>query len=421
MAQSISPRHGLWAIFVALALASGCTPSAAPPPPRVPSVTVARPVQREVIEWDEYTGRLAPTDLVEVRARVSGLVVAAPFEAGSIVKQGDTVVQIDARPFQAELDARIGAESQAKAEVELAQIALRHLEDVPEESRSAIEHETLIAQLERARASLAQASATVESARLNVEWCRVTAPISGRISNRWIDPGNFITGGSGSGTLLTTITSIDPIYCYVDVDERSVLKYAELAREGKRTSARQARIPAFLQLADEKNYPHEGEIDFVDNRIDAATGTIRARGVFKNENGWMVPGLFGRVRVPGSGRYLAMLVPDAAVTADQDQKVLMVVDAGNIVRARPVKLGALFGEFRAVTSGITLDDRVVINGLMSAPPGAKVNPTEAQFSTESYAPTAPGSPTTQALPLVENSTGATSRPASAPAQNPSVP
>ncbi len=381
-----------------LSLVGGCSRREAPPPPPPPAVTVARPAQREVIEWDEYTGYLEAVESVEVRARVSGLIVSTPFHEGAVVQQGDVLAEIDVRPFQAELEARIASEAQAQAQVDLARIEFNRIEAIPVDARTPFEHDTVAANLKQAEALLAAAKAQVESARLNVEWCRVTAPITGRIGRKVVTDGNLITGGTGTGTLLTTIRSVDPIYCYIDADEQSVLKYAKLAREGKRTSARQAPIPTFLQLADETGFPHEGEVDFVDNRVDPGTGTVRGRGVFANSDGWLLPGFFARVRIPGSGRYQATLVPDSAVTADQDQRVLFVVGPDNTVRPKPVKLGALFGEFRSIEQGIDLDDRVVINGLMHARPGAKVNPQETTLSMESYQLTAQGSPATQALP-----------------------
>jgi RND family efflux transporter MFP subunit len=213
-----------------------------------------------------------------------------------------------------------------------------------------------------------------------VEWCKVIAPIAGRISRRYVTPGNLVTGGNDQGTLLTRIASIDPIYCYVDADERSVLKYQRLSREGKRASAREAQLPCYLQLSDEKGFFHEGMIDFVDNWMDPTTGTMRARGIFPNPDAFLVPGFFARVRIPGSGRYRAVLIPDAAVMSDQSQKLVLVVDAEGKVVPRPVKPGALFGTMRAVQEGLTVEDRVIINGMLRARPGTKVTPTEAPLA-----------------------------------------
>lgn len=386
------------AMLLALSLAGACKRPAAPPPPPPPAVTVAQPVRQEVIEWDEYTGRLEAVEAVEVRARVSGLIVSAPFEEGAIVKQGELLFEIDVRPFRAELESREADAAKAEAQVALAQVEFRRIESLLPDNATDLEYQTAKANLNQAQAVLAAAQAAVESARLNVEWCRVTAPIAGRVSRKNVTPGNLITGGTGTGTLLTTIMSIDPIYCYIDADERSVLKYQRLAREGRRVSARQARIPCFLQLADETGFSHEGVVDFVDNRIDPNTGTMRARGVFPNGEGWLTPGFFARVRVPGSGRYETLLVPDSSVTTDQNQKMLLVLDPDNTVAARPVVLGGLFGELRAILAGIAAEDRVIINGQMQARPGTKVAAREVALSLASFQRTAPGSPTTQALP-----------------------
>ncbi len=355
-------------------------------PEMFPTVTVARPIQQEVVEWDEYTGHLEAAEFVEVRARVSGPITSAPFQAGAIVQKGDVLVEIDVRSFQADLDSRIAEEARAAAQVKLAEIELNRILDMPPAAAVPIERERAEAALSEARAVLAGAKAAVESARLLVEWCRITAPISGRVSRRYIDPGNMITGGSGTGTLLTTIASIDPIYCYIDADERAVLKYQRLAREKKRVSARDAQIPFLMQLADETDFSHEGVVDFVDNRIDPMTGTIRGRGVLANQGGFLTPGFFARVRIPGSGPYVATLVPDSAVVADQNQRLLYVVGTSDLVEMRPVKLGSLFGELRAIESGISTNDRVIVNGIMQARPGGKVIPKESSISIDTLPP-----------------------------------
>lgn len=366
----------------------GCSRPPPPPPPPIPTVTVAHPAQREVIEWDEYTGHLDAVDFVEVRARVSGFIVSAPFQSGAIVNKGDLLVEIDVRPFQADLDSRIADADRADALVRLAMVELKRIQDMPSGVAAPIELERAEAALSESRAVLSGTKAAVESARLLVEWCRVTAPITGRISNRYVDPGNMITGGSGTGTLLTTIASIDPIYCRIDADERAVLKYQRLTRENQRDHARKKLIPFFMQLADETTFSHEGVIDFVDNRIDPATGTLRARGVLANPEGWLTPGFYVRIRVPARKPFVATLVPDAAVVTDQNQKLLLVVGKDDVVQARPVALGPLFGDLRAIESGIDSGDRVVINGVMQARPGSKVLPQDGVISLDGL-PTIP--------------------------------
>ena len=395
------------AFLAAMVMLGGCRRDHTPALPPPPAVTVAQPVSQEVIEWDEYTGHLEAVESVDVRARVSGLIMSAPFEEGTIIKEGETLVEIDVRPFQAELDARIADEARAAAQVSLAEIEFSRLQHLREQSvASLIEYQNAEASLKEAQAVLAGAKAAVEAARLNVEWCRVTAPIGGRISRKVVTPGNLITGGGEQATLLTTIMSIDPIYCYFDADERSVLKYKQLAQQKKRVSARDAEIPCVMALANETGFPHEGVIDFVDNRMDPNTGTMRARGVFQNPDGWLTPGLFARVRIPGSGRYQTLLVPDVAVTTDQNQKALLVVGPESVVQARPIRPGAIFGELRSIESGISADDRVIISGQMQARPGVKVSPREGTISMASFCPMCPGSPATQELPAVTRADGA---------------
>ena len=423
--RSFAGRPWLLLTLVLLGSWASACKNRTPPPPPAPSVTVARPIRREVIEWDEYTGRLEAVDSVDVRARVGGLIMKTNFREGALVKEGDVLVEIDVSPYQAELDSRIAAAKQAEAQVALAQITYDHTKELmPAESASEIEWRQAVANLDQAKAVLAQAKANVETARLNVEWTRVVAPISGRISKRYVTQGNIITGGTGTGTLLTTITSIDPIYCYCDADERSVLKYQKMAREGTRVSARTGRVPCFLQLSNETGFPHEGVIDFVDNRMDPSTGTIQARGVFPNTQGWLIPGFFARIRVPGSGRYKTWLLPDAAVVTDQGEKILLVVGADNKVESRPVDIGGLFGDLRSIKRGITGNDRVVIQGQLQARPGTTVNPHEVPVPVSGYELTAPGAATTQAIPeesdevvspTIDNPSGGHAAPPVAPA------
>jgi RND family efflux transporter MFP subunit len=233
------------------------------------------------------------------------------------------------------------------------------------------------------------------------------------VSQKRVTPGNLITGGTASGTLLTTIESIDPIYCYVDADERSVLKYQQLSREKKRVSARDTRIPCFIQLANETGFPHEGLVDFVDNRMDPGTGTLRARGVFNNANGFLLPRMFARMIVPGSGRYTAVLIPDAAIDTAQSIKFVRVVQPDGAIEARPITPGGLFGAFRAIESGLTTHDRIVVNGLQRAIPGTRVRPQEIPMDLSGLRVLMPGDPAaTQDLPATRRlSTTAATGPA----------
>lgn len=354
-------------------LLTGCKGQKAPTPPP-PKVTVSQPVVRELIEGDEYTGRLEAVDSVEVRARVSGYLQSVHFKDGQIVKKGDLLFVIDPRPYQAELDNAEAALKLAKARLKLAQDNLARAKKLLSAHAISQEEADTRASDERvALATVEQAEAAVQTAKLNVEFTRVTAPISGRISRKLVTEGNLINSGTG-GTLLTTIVSLDPIYCYAEADEQSFLKYTRLAREGKRPSSREVRNPAYLTLADETGFPHKGYIDFVDNRLDSNTGTITGRAVFPNPDLTLTPGLFARIRIPGSGKYKAILIPDEAIVSDQSEKYVFVVNNKNTVEQRGVKLGPLAGGLRIIREGIKPEDWVIVSGVQRARPGAIVDP-----------------------------------------------
>lgn len=389
-------------LCLVLALASGATagcdrtdaagrpggPGGAPPP----AVTVARPVERAVIDWDEYTGRLEAAEAVNVRARVSGFIDSAEFIEGSVVKAGDPLFVIDPRPFQAEVDRAAAEVARAQAQVQQTSEEFARLERI-RSGGSATEREFLNARYNKAAAdaALASARAALESANLNLRFTRVTAPIGGRVGRKLVTPGNLITGGGtgGPATLLTTIASLDPIYCYFDADERAVLKYQRLSREHKRQSARDARMNVSLSLADETGFPHEGYIDFINNRLDSATGTLQARASIRNPDGFFTPGLFARLRIPGSAPYRAVQVADEAIGADQSQRFVLVLGPNDVVQYRPVTVGGLFEGLRVV-EGVRPTDRVVVNGLQRARPGMKVTPTEAPMPVRATGPAATG-------------------------------
>jgi membrane fusion protein, multidrug efflux system len=344
-----------------------------------PTVTVSQPVQREVIDWDEYPGRLEAIETVEVRARVNGYLESIHFKDGAEVKKGDLLFVIDPRPYQAELDRAQADLAQAQTRFELASNeAARAVPLLKSKSISEEEAESRNEAKRASEAAILSSKAMVETARLNLEYTHVTAPISGRVSRKMITEGNLVNGLQGQSTVLTTIVSLDPIYCYFEPDENSVLKYKKLAREGTR-SGLSMDIACELELANETDFPHHGVLDFVDNRVDPNTGTLRLRGVFPNPGPDHVlqPGFFSRVRVPASGKYNGLLVPDLAIGSDQAQKVLYVVNTDNVVQAHPVELGPLINGLRVIRHGIQPTDWVVINGLMSVRPGAKVNPQKA--------------------------------------------
>jgi RND family efflux transporter MFP subunit len=353
----------------------GKPPEAAAPPPA--AVTVSHPLKKEVIEWDIYTGHLESPQSVNVSARVSGLIMEMPFAEGSIVKTGDVLAVIDDRPFKADLDSKKADEEKAEAQLAIAKVTYDRLMTLRGQNAVAQQDvDNAKSTVDQANAAVEGAKAAFETSRLNLEWTRVLSPIDGRVSDKLVTVGNLINGGVGQATLLTTVQSVTPMYCYVDVDEHSVLKYQKLAEERKLSSVRDGKVPCYVQLGNETDYPHHGTIDFEDNHVDPTTGTQHVRGVFPNTSGLLTPGFFARLSVPGSGRYQAILVPDTAIGNDQSEKNVMVVDKDNKVVARPVQVGALFGKLRAITSGLGPDDLIITNGLMHVRPGAAVAPKE---------------------------------------------
>jgi membrane fusion protein, multidrug efflux system len=358
-------------------LATAChkaePPTAAAPPP--PPVTVTQPASREVVEWDEYQGWVEAVDTVAVRARVNGYLDSIHFKDGAEVRKGDLLFVIDPRPYQAELDRTEADLLQAQTRYELASNDLARAQRLLK--ARAISEEEADARSNAARtaaAAIQSARASAEMARLNMQYTQVTAPISGRIGRKMITEGNLINGVLGESSMLATIVSLDPIYCRFDADEQAILKYQQLARQGGQENLRGGKWPCEIELANQTGFPQKGVLDFVDNQIDPATGTLRVRGVFSNPDRVLQPGFFARIRVPGSAPYQALLLPDQAVGADQDQKFVFVVDGQDTVRYAPVKLGPLIDGLRVVREGLQSNDWVVINGLMSVRPGIKVSP-----------------------------------------------
>lgn len=338
-------------------------------------VTVAAPISHPVIDWDEFIGRLEATETVEVRARVGGLIEQQHFRDGQLVKKGDLLFTLDARPYKAELDRAAAEVARADANVQRARGDLERAERAGGGAVSAEELANRSIALKQAEAERAAADAQRASAALNVEFTEVRAAITGRASRAVVTPGNLVTGGAGAATLLTTITTLDPIYCYVDADEQSIQKYVRLQQEGKRISARRARIPAFGALSSESSFHHRGYIDFVDNRLDPGTGTLRSRAVLENPDETLIPGYFARLRVPGSERYNALLIPESAIGTDQARKSVFVVGEDNVARRKTIELAGKFGAFRAVVSGLSANDRVIIKGMLRVRDNSPVNPT----------------------------------------------
>jgi multidrug efflux system membrane fusion protein len=360
-----------------LLLANGCQKSeSAPPAPPPAAVTVSQPTTREVVEWDEYQGRMEAVDRVEVRARVTGYLQSVNFKDGAEVKKGDVLFVIDPRPYQAVMDRAEADLQQAQTRFELASndfvragrlLKARAISEEEADARS---------KTERAAASaILSARASVEMAQLDMDYTHVIAPISGRIGRKMLTEGNLVNGNQGESTLLATIVSLDPIYCYFDADERAILRYQQLAREGTGENIRNGKMVCQLELANETGFSRKGVLDFVDNQVDASTGTLSVRGVFANPDRVLQPGFFARIRVPGSAKYSALLIPDLAVGTDQGQKFVYVVDDQNMVGYKTVQLGPLVDGLRVVREGVGSNDWIIVNGLMSVRPGAKVNPT----------------------------------------------
>ncbi|MEY4485325.1 MAG: hypothetical protein RL693_2777 [Verrucomicrobiota bacterium] len=348
--------------------------SVAPPPAKV---TVAKPVVKRIVEWDEFVGRLESPKMVYLRARVGGYLEKVHFKEGTEVKEGDLLFTIDPRPYQAAVEGARAELDRNRTRAELARNEAKRAETLIQSRAIAAEdYDTRLKAVAEADASVRVADAALKNAELSFEFTSVRAPISGRISNAPVTEGNLVTGGEKDSTLLTTIVALDPVYCYIEVDEQSALKYRKLYREGKRASPLFEAIPAGMGLANEVGFPHEGKIDFVDNVLRPDTGTIRARGVFPNHDKLMAPGFFARVRMPGSGEYDALLIRDEAIGNDQGRAYVFVINQEQKAEYRPVETGPMESGLRIVRSGIKADENVVINGLMSVRNGAAVQAEE---------------------------------------------
>ncbi|MBA2115145.1 efflux RND transporter periplasmic adaptor subunit [Bremerella alba] len=380
-----------------------------------PTVTVSQPITKQIVEWDAYTGRLEPIEFVEIRARVSGYLQSIHFDEGQIVNQGDLLFVVDQRPFiaalngakatlgqaqaqmaqaKAQLDESRAQKKQAEAELNLAQArvnrtrTLRTSNAVAQDELDQREAEFTQAEADitasdagiglaeagvaTAQSAIHSAEAAIETAELDLSYTKIHAPVTGRISREYVTEGNLVSGGAATSSLLTTITSVSPIYCTFDVNEQQVLKYIRLALEGKRESSRSAKNPVYLGLADEKDFPHIGHMDFVDNRFDADTASIRVRCIFRNEDEVLVPGMFGRVRLPGSAAYQAVLIPDSAIGTDQASQYVYVVVDGKIER-RSVDVGPMVDGLRVVRKGLDGSESLVIKGILLVRPEMAVN------------------------------------------------
>jgi membrane fusion protein, multidrug efflux system len=353
----------------------GCKKASAPSQGPLP-VNVVTAIEKEVNEWDEFTGRLEAVEFVEIRPRVSGYITEIRFNAGAIVKKGDLLYVIDPRPYQADFDRASAEVDRMDAQLKLAQIELNRAKELRDKNTiSASEFDQKAATYQGSAAAKSSAEAAKNSAALNLEFTQIKSPIDGRVSDARITLGNLVQPGAGPESVLTTVVSVDPIYAKVDADENAVLKYIKLSEEGKRVSARTAKIPAFVELGNETDFPHEGYVDFVDNRLDPGTGTIRARGVLKNWNpNFITPGFFVRVRIAGATPYRAALIDDKVISSQQGLKYAFVVKPDNTVERRNLETGSIFEGKRIVKSGLKNGEKVVSTRLQLLQAGMKVTP-----------------------------------------------
>lgn len=365
-----------------LSIVVGCDDPAAqvvtaPPPP----VKVTTPAQRSVQEYDEFTGRVAAMESVDIRSRVSGYILKAGFKDGDEVAAGQVLFEIDPRPFVAQLDIAKAKLQQAEAEQQYADRELARIEPLAKTGgASQLELSKAIDMVARAKGSIAAANADIEARKLDVDYATVKSPIAGRVSKSTFSVGNLIAGD----TLLTTVVSTHPIHVTVDMDERRLLAYRSMARTrgvANPTRFRDINLPMFVALANETDFPHKGICEFVDNRVDPLTGTIRIRAEFDNTDRSLIAGQFVRARIPRGDPTQQILVPDRAIAFDQDRKYVLVVNDKNVVEYRAVETGGLFGEERAVTSGLKADEQIVLDGLQRARPGQTVAPTVVQATT----------------------------------------
>jgi RND family efflux transporter MFP subunit len=378
-------RIGVGCALVMAGVLSGCGGEGKGPPAAAapPEVTVSQVVSRQITDYAEFTGRMDAAETVDVRARVSGYLTDVDFTDGQDVKRGEVLFQIDPRPFEASLQNVEGQKAQWEAKLARAKADVERYEKlVPTGAATPQDLDKATADMGEATAAIQSADATIKQANLDLEFAKITAPISGQISRALITKGNLVRGDN---ELLTTIVSLDPMYVYFNVSERDLLRLQQEARSSRPPGATQPniksqQIPVYLGLASEEDYPHEGVIDFADNRVNPGTGTIRVRGTFDNAKRIFKPGLFARVRVPTSEPYQALLVAERAIGIDQGMKYVLVMDDKNVVKRQFVELGALQDDgLRVIKAGLQPGEWIVVNGMQRARPGKPVTPQRAEM------------------------------------------
>lgn len=354
---------------------TACGPKTEQAGPAAPPVTVSLPTKRVVTDWDEFSGRFDAVEQVQVRNRVTGFVKSVEFKDGAVVQAGDLLYVIDPRQYEAVAEQAQGQLLDAKGKIDLAQREIDRAQQLVK--TQAVAQNVLdqrSQQLQTAQAAALQAEGALKRAQLDVEFTQVRAPIAGRVSRHLVTVGNLVQGSESGATLLTSIVSMDPIHIYFDMDESIYIKNSKLWFEGKRPSSRDTPNPVQILLAGETKPSHTGKMDFLDNRLDVGTGTLRGRALVENADLSILPGQFARVRVLGSAPYDALLLPDTAIATDQSRKIVFVVKDDDTVMAKPVVLGPLDDGLRVIKEGLNADDRVVIDGLQRVRIGAKVSP-----------------------------------------------
>lgn len=368
--MSVSRRWGFGLVCLALTACQG-KPAGGPPP--TPTVVASAPLQRQILDWDEFVGRFEAIDSVQIRPRVSGYVQRIGFRDGDIVRAGQLLFVIDPRPYQAALAAARADQARAEAQALNAKVDLERAKALLDKGFvAASTYDQKLAQARAADAAVAGARAQVQGRALDLSFTRVTSPISGRVSDHRVDAGNLVSA-SGEATLLTTVVSLDPIHFAFTGSEAVYLKYQRANQAGTRASSRYASNPVDIQLQDETGYNWHGRMDFVDNALDTGSGTIRGRAVVANPGQLLTPGMYGRMRLLGSGAYPALLIPDAAVQADQSDKIALVVGPDGSVQPRKLQLGPIVDGLRVVRSGLVPTDQVIIDGQQRVRPGMKVS------------------------------------------------